>query len=102
MIIEIIRYTRARGVSHDDVKSAAADIHKIWMSQQPGFIAWEIGENKDGEGLDIVRWESAESADQAQAAMKDIPTGHPWLRCYDMSTVSSERITVTDEFKGGV
>ena len=99
MFIDIISYQLAEGVTEEHLHSAAEDIIKVWMKQQPGFIRWEINKNTDGDGYqDFVYWKNKDCADEATKNMGQIPTDHPWLACYDMSTVSSKKLIQIDSF----
>ena len=90
MYIDIISYKLAENKDETALRDAAKDIFEIWMKKQPGFIKWEINRLTDGEKFqDFVYWQDKQSADEAQKRMSDIPANHPWLACYDMSSISS-------------
>jgi len=94
MIIDVITYKLAEGVTDVMLQSAASDISDTWMKKQPGFIKWEINKSPDGESFkDLVYWKSLEAAEAATKAMSEIPQDHPWLKCYDMSTVKATKVT---------
>jgi len=91
MYTDIIRYKLADGISESDLKEAAADILEVWMRKQEGFLSWEVGKSESGY-VDFVFWKDKASADKAAGNMKDIPTGHPWMKCYEMSSITSEKV----------
>ena len=93
MYIDIISYKLSENSDEDKLYTAAQDILKIWMKKQPGFLKWEINRNTDKDGYqDFVYWQDEASAKAAQQRMGDIPPDHPWMACYDMSTVSSKAV----------
>ena len=93
MYIDIISYKLAETIDESKLREAAQDILEIWMKKQPGFLKWEINQNADKDGYqDFVYWQDEASAKAAQERMSDIPPDHPWLACYDMSTISSKAV----------
>ena len=91
MYVDLISYQLAEGVSEETLNAAALDILEVWMKKQEGFMGWEIGKTAEGY-TDLVFWKNKECAELATANMGDIPKGHPWLSCYEMSSVSSNKI----------
>ena len=89
MYIDIISYKLADGISEEHLREAAADIVEVWMRKQEGFRGWKINRLTDDAYQDFVYWENKEAAEKAQENMKDIPEGHAWMGCYNMSTVQS-------------
>jgi len=91
MYIDIISYKLAQNITHAQLLEAAQDIHNLWMKKQSGFIKWEINQTTLDNTVykDFVYWKDKASAELATQNMKDIPADHPWLACYDMTSVSS-------------
>ncbi len=90
MVIDIIKYKLADGITEEFLRESAEDILSLWMSKQEGFVKWQI--NKTDKGyVDFVFWETKEALDSATVKMKDIPADHNWLKCYDMTSVSAEK-----------
>lgn len=90
MYTDFIQYKLAAGVNEAKLVEVAAVILESWMSQQEGFLSWQIHKISDTEFIDVVQWESKAAADKANENMKDIPADSPWYSCYDMSTISSK------------
>ena len=84
MYTDIIRYKLADGVTLETLKGATEDILELWMKKQEGFLGWEIGKSENGY-VDFVFWKDKACADKATQNMKDIPQGHLWMSCYDMT-----------------
>ena len=98
MFVDVIRYQLANGISEDFLRDSAKDILETWMKEQEGFLGWDIGKTEDGY-TDLVFWRSKEDAEIATENMKDIPADHNWMKCYDFSTVKSEKIQNLMSFK---
>lgn len=92
MFVDIISYRLALGTSREDMLHAAGSILETWMKKQEGFLRWDIGEAKNGEYIDLVFWKDESSAQKAEQNMKEIPGDHPWLHCYEMSSIQSQKI----------
>ncbi len=92
MYIDLIRYNLAAGITSDMLRDAAENILESWMKKQPGFIRWEITCIEEGKPcLDLVYWKDQASAEAATKNMGQIPPDHPWLACYDMTSITSEK-----------
>ena len=98
MFVDIISYKLAEGISEDFLREAAADILEVWMKKQEGFVGWEIGKSEDGY-IDFVYWQDKVAAEKATARMKDIPTDHAWMKCYQMSSIQSKKVESLYSFK---
>ncbi|MCB9809358.1 hypothetical protein H6771_00040 [Candidatus Peribacteria bacterium] len=94
MYRDIIRYRLAEGVTQEQLLQAAESVERDWMGSLPGFISWEIHRVGDtGAYMDIVTWESKESAKEAETAMAKLPADHPWYACYAPESITSDGIT---------
>ena len=98
MVIDIISYKLAEGITEDFLRKSAEDIFEIWMKKQKGLLGWDINKSKDGL-VDFVYWETQEDVDNAAANMKDIPQGHDWMKCYDMASVKTQKVNTLLSFK---
>ncbi len=92
MVIDMIKYKLAPGISEDNLRAAAEDIIQVWMSKQPGFLGWTINTVDENSYVDFVYWADRQSADLATKNMKDIPPDHSWLKCYDMASVEAQKV----------
>jgi len=99
MFIDRISYKLAEGVTEDFLKESASDILDVWINKQPGFLGWSINKVGEGEYTDLVYWEDKESMEAATGAMADIPADHPWLTCYDMSSISAQKLENIFKYK---
>jgi hypothetical protein len=98
MYKDIISYKLANGISKEHLISTSKQVHKEWMSKQPGFIKWEITNDKEGNFIDIVYWKSKEAAQQAEKDMINIPNGNEWFACFETDSISSKNLTTLAEF----
>ncbi len=92
MYKDIITYELADGVTEAHLLSVAADIIKNWMSQQPGFVKWEIHKTEEGGYSDIVYWKTRDDAKKAEAEMVNIPNANDWFACYKEGSISSKHL----------
>jgi len=100
MFTEILRYQLADGQDPAEFLKVCERIHTEWMQHVPGFIEWEINHLTDNSYVDMVAWESAEAANTAQAAMAKIEPelSKAWQGCYDMKSVSADRVSRVKQF----
>ena len=94
MYKDLISYELAENVSHEHLIKVAKQIVTDWMKLQPGFVKWEIHTNKDGNYTDIVYWETAQAAKNAEKEMVNIPNAAEWFGCYKEGTITSKNLTV--------
>ena len=94
MYQDILSYHLAEGVSQAHLLEVAKEIIKTWMSQQEGFISWNIYKNEDDEGYtDIVSWNSKDAAKNAEKDMCNIPNAQVWYACYKEETISAKHVS---------
>jgi len=98
MYKDIISYELAENVSKEHLLKIAQQIVTDWMKKQPGFVKWEIHNQKDGSFTDVVYWKSEEAAKKAEKEMVNIPNAGDWYACYKEGTISSKNITRIAEF----
>lgn len=99
MYKDLISYQLADNVSEEHLLDIAGNIVKNWMSNQPGFIQWEIHKNNDGGYTDIISWKSKEDAKKAEAAMVNISNAGDWYACYKKESIASKNIHHIGSFK---
>lgn len=95
---DLITYELAEGISKDYLLEVAQKIIDDWMKALPGFIKWEIHENADGSFTDIVYWQDAEAARNAEAAMVNIPNANTWYACYKPGSIKGVALTLVASF----
>ena len=93
MYKDVISYKLAKNVSQEHLLNIADKVAKNWMSNQPGFVKWEINSENDDKYIDIVYWASKEDAKKAEADMMNAPDIKEWLACYEKDSISSKKIT---------
>jgi hypothetical protein len=98
MYKDIISYELAEGISQEHLLSVARDIIENWMKNLPGFIAWEIHQNKEGNYTDIVYWENEAAAQHAEKDMMNIPNAGAWFACYKEGSISSINLSQIAKF----
>lgn len=99
MYKDIISYKLANNVSEDHLLKVSERIIKEWMSQQEGFIKWEIHKNLKEDYTDIVYWQSREAAKKAESNMSAIPNAEEWFACYEPGSNQCMNVERIREFK---
>lgn len=92
MYKDLITYELAEGITESHLFQVAERVLNEWMSKQPGFLAWEINKDRDGNYLDIVYWASEQDALNSQKKMTDIPNGHEWFACYKEGSIKGQNL----------
>ena len=92
MYKDIITYELADNASEEYLLKIAKQIVNDWMKHQPGFIKWEIHSNSDQSFTDIVHWETAQNAKDAEKEMANIPNATQWYGCYKKGSISSKNL----------
>ena len=99
MYKDIISYELADGITEAHLLKVAQEIIESWMSKLPGFIKWEINQEKSGGYTDIVYWENEAAAKHAEKEMGNIPNAGAWFACYKPGSISSKNITLLGAFE---
>lgn len=97
MYKDLISYQLADGITEAHLLEVAQEIIDNWMKKLPGFISWEITKHENGY-TDIVTWESAAAAKNAEKEMANIPNSMAWYACYKMESISSQHLTTVGSF----
>lgn len=97
MYRDLIKYELADGVSEEQLLKISKQIVQEWMKNLDGFISWEIHNSEDGY-MDIVTWESKESAKNAEKEMVKIPNAGAWYGCYKEGSIKSTHLTGIAQF----
>ncbi len=93
MYKDILSYELAEGIKEEQLLKVAKQILDSWMSNQDGFIRWEIHKDAEGEGYtDIVYWQDYESAKNAQKQMCNIPNANEWYGCYKEGSILTKHL----------
>jgi quinol monooxygenase YgiN len=80
-----ISFKLKKGVSSEEFLLASKKCHDEVLSKQKGFISWEV--LRDGDTwVDLVKWETAEDAKQAETAGQSNPAAHAFYACLNMSS----------------
>lgn len=98
MYKDIISYQLAKNCSKEELFEIAQKVFTDWMKNQPGFIKWEIHENKKGGYTDLVYWQDEKSAKTAEKAMANMPHAIEWFNCYDPKTITSFSLIEKNSF----
>lgn len=99
MYKDIISYELAEGVTEEQLLTVAEKVYTNWMSNQPGFIKWEINKNDTGGFTDIVYWRSKEHAKKSELDMINLPEAGEWFGCYKEDSITSHNLTSVIDFK---
>ncbi len=80
-----ISYKLNENASVSDFLRASEKCNQEVLSQQKGFISWEV--LRDGDTwVDLVKWETEEDAKNAEAAGADNPASHTFYSFINMNT----------------
>lgn len=91
--VEVITVRLQEGSDPDGFVAANKALEESYISQQPGFIAREIGVNEDGEWTIVLHWESAADSEASIAKFESAPGVEEFMSYLDTETMS---ITVFD------
>lgn len=98
MYKDIIYYELADGKTMDELLAIAKKVYDSWMQHQQGFIKWEIHSNGRGGFTDVVYWNSAEDAKNAEKSMMEMEHAAEWFSCYKEGSIKSENVTLLASF----
>lgn len=90
---EAITVRLQAGADADSFLAANKALEESYISQQPGFIAREIGMTEDGEWLIVIHWETAEDSAASIAKFGEAPGVEDFMAFLDAETMA---ITVFD------
>ena len=81
IIVEIVQFKLTEGVSEEAFIQDAENVQKNFLEKQLGYAgSRQLLKGKDGEGTDIVYWESLEHAENAQKAAMESLTCMPMFQ----------------------
>lgn len=84
--IEVVIYKPKKGVTSNELNKLAIDMNQF-LKKQKGFVFREYAVNDKGEHIDIVYWNSKESADNAQLASQSSKACAPAFEAIDMNSM---------------
>ncbi len=88
-VVWLISYRLNNGVSDEEFLQASAACNSEVLSKQKGCISWEVLRNGDT-WVDLVRWETAEDAKNAETAGADNPVAGRFYSMIDMASCKHE------------
>lgn len=95
--IWFISYKLKKGVSVEEFLLASKKCNDEVLSQQKGFISWEV--LRDGDTwVDLVAWESAHDAKQGETAGANNPASGAFYSFIDMSTCKLQLYAVEKSY----
>jgi hypothetical protein len=80
VVIEWAPFTLAEGVEEAKLLAASASLQDAFLSKQPGFIRRELLKGADRQWVDVVVWESRETADQAVKSASNSPVCYQYFQ----------------------
>src|SRR5690348_14514096 len=85
-VLELVVYTLKPGVTEEDFLEKS-DATSRWLEHQEGFISRDLVKPKDDERwIDVVWWESHETAQAALAQAETTPEVLPFLEAMDLES----------------
>lgn len=88
-----ISFKLKKEVSVEDFLVASKKCHDEVLSKQKGFISWEV--LRDGDTwVDLVKWETAEDAKNAETAGQSNPAAHGFYACLNMNSCKMQTYAV--------
>ncbi|MEP6987549.1 MAG: hypothetical protein ABI970_18230 [Chloroflexota bacterium] len=86
MAIEVVVFHVQPDVTSENLQ-AAIDATTALLQSQTGFKTRTIGKAESGEWLDIIHWDSVESAKKAMTAFQSDEAGQRFSSYLDLSTI---------------
>lgn len=97
--IWFISYKLKKDASVEDFLSASKKCHDEVLSQQKGFLSWEV--LRDGDTwVDLVAWASPEDAKKGETAGAGNPAARTFYSYINMSTCKLQLYTVEKTHEG--
>lgn len=91
--IWFISYNLKQGASVEDFLLASKRCHDEVLSQQPGFISWDV--LRDGDTwVDLVKWETAEDAKAGETAGANNPASCEFYSYINMNSCNLQLYTI--------
>lgn len=88
-----ISFKLKKGVSEEAFLLASERCHDEVLSQQQGFISWEV--LRDGDTwVDLVKWETPEDAKRAETAGQGNPAAREFYACLNMNSCKMQTLSV--------
>ena len=88
MIVEISQFSLVDGTDEEEFLRAAEETHTGYLQQQAGFHSRELLRADDGSWMDLVRFDSLESAQQAIHGFFGHPSARAFEAMLDVSNVT--------------
>ena len=88
MIVEISQFRLVPDTDEDQFLAAAEETQSGLLANQPGFIGRELLHGDDGRWMDIVRFESLETAQAAFQTFAGHPSAQAFERMLDLGNVT--------------
>lgn len=94
--IEIVRYRLSEGADAQAFLKVCRAVEVEFTSNQPGFLAREIGHDDDGNWAIFVYWQSAQHAHDSIANIETIPqVVKDYMTMVDRETLNRGVFTIT-------
>ena len=95
-IVELVQFKLKSGVSEKQLEATHESIN-AFLQKQPGFIYRSLSQDSDNQWIDIVYWESLETAKAASDALMQDPDGQAMVALCDMDSVSMKHLPAITE-----
>ena len=92
-----ISYKLVEGVSTQDFLLASKKVHNEILSKQKGFISWKVLREGDT-WVDLVIWETADDAKNAETAGETNPIAHEYYAYMDMDSCKNQIYSVEENY----
>lgn len=94
--VELVEFKLIAGKTDADLAATHEGISEF-LKEQEGFLYRSISLREDGVYLDIVYWDSLESAKKASDAIMQDPRGQAMIALCDMESVSMQHLPILSE-----
>ena len=95
--IWFISYKLKKGASVEEFLLASKKCNNEVLSKQKGFISWEV--LRDGDTwVDLVKWETAEDAKNAETAGADNPASYEFYSFINMNSCKLQLYSIEDSY----
>jgi len=93
IVVEIVEWKIVPGADETSVLRAVQTACDNHISNEPGFIDWEIVKGDKGSYMEILHWDSMEHALQAADNAKSDPACLAFFKYLDKNTVKMRHLT---------
>ena len=93
----VISYKLVKGASVEEYLAASEQVNNEILSKQNGYVSWKVLNSGDT-WIDLVTWETAADAKNAETAGGETPVTQQYYSLIDMESCKMDYYTVEKSF----